>query len=61
MSQLPESRRIMTGRTFHQSWSPSEYDPIERPQQKPQWLAWTIAVALLLWIVAVYIRHGSPL
>lgn len=30
MNQLPEHRRAIYGRTFSQSWSAGQFDPIER-------------------------------
>jgi hypothetical protein len=35
MNSLPASRRIINGRTFSQSWSASQHDPIERYTQPP--------------------------
>lgn len=35
MNSLPASRRVLNGRTFSQSWSASQHDPIERYTQPP--------------------------
>jgi hypothetical protein len=35
MNRLPESRRILNGRTFSQSWSASQHDPIESYRSPP--------------------------
>lgn len=43
MNALPQSRHVINGRTFSQSWSASQHDPIER-HSRPQTSTFFIAV-----------------
>lgn len=33
MNALPEHRRAIHGRTYHQRWRAADWDPIERPRR----------------------------
>lgn len=57
MNSLPAIRRIINGRTFSQSWSASQHDPIERYTQPPySSVDLAIAAGLIAVLVAFFFR-----
>ncbi len=59
MNRLPLHRSAQLGRTFDRSWSPSDFDPVDRPSRRDRWAGRALAIcigaalgALLIWELA---------
>ena len=55
MTDLPQNRRIISGRTFSQSWTPEHYDPIRHYRSTtPTWrmVLYTILACIAIGAVA---------
>jgi hypothetical protein len=55
MNRLPEHRSALTGRTFDRSWSPSDFDPIERPSRRERVASVVLAVVIGSGIAAMLV------